>query len=698
VTAATDHSPALSAGLALLRNNQLRSAEAIFEALARDSDEAAAWHFLGVARHVLQKRASAIEAFERAIARGPSSADPVAALSVVLGQENRWGEAEQVLRQGLERMPGDAGLHFNIAVALEHRGADAEARKHYDAALAAAPGHAGALLNRGALHLRHFSHEEALADFEALLAIRPDSVDGLLNRSRALLQLHRDDEALAAARAAARIAPARDEARKSAAVALVSMGHLEAAAEEVRGLDPTWDSLLAYAARALQRQDICDWRDREQGIQAVRQLLRRPDVAVGPVEESIYMRMLAMPFTGEELRIAANAAAHAVKPAPATAPLVQPAPRERIRIGLVCEGVGHHPETYLLRRVASDIDRRRFEVRLYALNPDDGTPLRPDFAAKAEAFADLSALPSGTIVDFLRREELDIAFDAGGYFLPSRPEIFKARVAPTQVAYLATPGPHGEGLVDYRLSDAMTTPPELQPFWTEKLVLIPAPHWVHDNSNVIGPPGTRADHGLPPAGFVFCCITQAWKLEPESFSIWMRLMREVPGSVLWLLDCGERTNRNLRAAAVTRGVAEERLVFAPRVPLEAHLGRLQHADLFLDTFYFNAQTTAIDALWAGVPLVTRTRTTMASRLASTFVVSAGLPELVTVTSSAYEAVALRMAQEPERLADCKRRLVEARRSAPLFDTVARVRAFERAVEAMVARQRAGLPPDTLQIE
>lgn len=698
MTAATDHSPALSAGLALLRNNQLRSAEAVFEALARDSNDPGAWHYLGVTRHVLHKRAAAIEAFQRAIARGASAADPFAALSVVLGQENRWREAEDVLLQGLERLPGDAGLHFNIAVALEQRGADADACKHYDAALAAAPDHADALLNRGALRLRHSAHEEALADFDAVLAVQPDSADALLNRSRALLQLHRDDEALAAARAAARIAPTRDEARKSAAVALASMGHLGAAAEEVRGIDPTWDSLMAYTARALQRQDICDWRDREAGIEAVRQLLRRPDVAVGPIEESIYMRMLAMPFTSEELRIAANAAANAIKPAPATAPLVLPSQRERIRIGLVCEGVGRHPETYLLRRVASDIDRRRFELRLYALNPDDGTPMRRDFAAKAEAFADLSALDSGTIVDFLRREELDVAFDAAGYFLPGRPEVFKARIAPIQVSYLATPGPHGEGLVDYRLSDAMTTPPELQTVWTEKLVLVPAPHWVHDNRNVIGQPGVRADHGLPAQGIVFCCITQAWKLEPESFGIWMRLLREVSGSALWLLDCGAATNRNLRVRADANGVAPERLVFAPRVELDAHLGRLQHADIFLDTFYFNAQTTAIDALWAGVPLVTRTRTTMASRLASTFVRSAGLPELVTDSSLAYEAAALRLAREPGWLADCKRRLVEARRSAPLFDTAARVRAFERAVEAMVARQLAGLPPDTLQVE
>ncbi|HWA39917.1 MAG TPA: tetratricopeptide repeat protein [Burkholderiales bacterium] len=692
-----DDSPALRAGLALLRNNQASSAEAVLETAARDSDEALAWHYLGVARHALQKRAGAIEAFRRAIERGARSADPFAALAVALGQEGRWCEAESVLLDGLARLPDDAGLHFNVAVALEHRGADEQALEHYDAALAARPEHAGARLNRGALHLRYANLDKALADFDALVEAEPQSVEALLNRARTYLQLHQDDHALRDARAAARLAPDRHEARKSAAVALASMGYLEAAEAEVRGIDPAWDSVAAYAARALQRQDLCDWRDRDEGIAAVRELLRRPNGGKGFVEESIYMRMLAMPFDSEELRLAANAAAAAIHCVPATEPIASRPPQGRIRVGFVCEGVGRHPETYLLRRVVGDMDRARFEVRLYALNRDDGTGLRRDFASRADAFADLSGMDSPAIVSRLRKEALDIAFDAGGYFLPARPEIFKTRVAPVQAAYLATPGPHGEGLVDYRLSDAQTTPPELQGVWTEKLVLLPAPHWVHDDSNVIAPAGTRAEHGLPAEGFVFCCITQAWKLEPESFSIWMRLLRAIEGSVLWLLDSGAAVNRNLRAAASSRGVAAERLVFAPRVELDAHLGRLQHAGLFLDTFYFNAQTTAIDALWAGVPLVTRTRATMASRLASTFVRSAGLGDLVTDSSEAYEATALRLAREPGRLAHYRNLLVSGRGSAPLFDTGSRVRAVERAIEAMVGRSRAGLPPETLVV-
>jgi predicted O-linked N-acetylglucosamine transferase (SPINDLY family) len=698
VTSAADATSALRAGVALLRNQQVGSAEALLEPLARESGSALAWHYLGVARHLLHKRPSAIEAFRQSLARDDSNPDTYAALAVVLGQLGNWAEAEGVLLEGLKRLPDHPGLHFNIAVALENRGAHTQALRHYDATLAEEPGHPGALLNRGALHFRHDRHASALADFDLLVAHEPDSVDGLVNRARALLKLHRDDEALQTSRAALRLAPEHRDARLCAAITIASTGNLEAATREARNLDPTWNAAAVYAARALLRQDICLWHDRDRAMEVVRRLLHGPDAGACLNDSGVYMRMLAMPFTGDELRIAANAVAAAVTAAPASAPLVVPVGRERVRIGLICEGVGRHPETYLLRRIASDVDRSRFEVRLYALNRDDGTVLRQDFAARAEAFADLSNLDSGAIVDCLRREELDVAFDAAGYFLPGRPEIFKARVAPIQVAYLATPGPHGEGLMDYRLSDALTTPSELQPLWTEKLVLLPAPHWIHDNSNVIGPPGSREDHGLPRQGFVFCCITQAWKLEPESFSIWMRLLRALEGSVLWLLDCGEATNGNLRAAAEARGVAAERLVFAPRVELEAHLGRLQHAGLFLDTFYFNAQTTAIDALWAGVPLITRTRTTMASRLASTFVRSAGLETLITDSSDAYEAMALRLATHPIELARCREALVAARRSAPLFDTAARIRAFERAVDAMVARQRAGLPPEMLVVE
>lgn len=683
--------------MALLRTNQALTAEPILEALTRESGGARAWHYLGVARHLLRKLQPALDAFRRSIAIDPAFAESYSALAVVLGQTGDWAQAERILVQGLAHLPDDPRLHFNLAVALEHRGADAAALEHYDLALRIRPEYSEASLNRGAQHLRKGRYASALEDFDAILARQPNSVDALVNRSRTLLQMHRDDEALATARAALRVAPGRAEARLSAAMALASIGSLEAARREMAAHDPAWDAAAAYVGLAIQRQEACEWRDRDQLIGTVRSVLDSPERLVSVSDFGSYVHMLSMPFAADELRRVADAVASRVASCEARVPLAASPRHARVRIGFFCEGVGRHPQTYLLRRVASELDRTRFELRLYALNADDGTALRRDFAARADAFTDVSALDSGAIVDLARRDQLDIALDGAGYFQPARPEIFKARVAPIQAAYLASPGPHGRGLVDYRLSDAWTTPPETQSAWTEKLVLLPAPHWTFDNSIVAGPGGLRADHGLPRRGFVFCCMTQAWKLEPESFSVWMRLLRAVEGSVLWLLDSG-LANERLRATAAAHGVDPARLVLARRLDLEDHLGRLTHADVFLDTFYYNAQTTAIDALWAGVPLVTRVGTTMASRLASTFVRSAGLDSLVTGSSQAYEAMALRLAREPQLLRQCRERLVAARRTAPVFDTVARVRMFERAIVAMVERHRAGLPPDMLVVE
>lgn len=668
----------------------------MFEEAARASNSARAWYYLGVARHLLGKLPAAAEALRRSLAIDPSEPEVPCALAAVLGQAGQWDEAERVLTNGLALAPRHAGLHFNLAVALEHRGAHPEALAHYDAALASEASHRQALLNRGALHLRNARAADALADFDSLLRSDPTSVDGLLNRSRALLALHRDAEALQAAGDAMRRAPHRKDARRTAALSLASMGRLADAAKILGAADPHWDARVAYVGRAMERQGVCLWHDRERVMQVIRELLSEGRAAE-LADPGLLTRLLGTPLSSEEILPVAAAVAGAVRAPACATPLSTPKPPAKVRVGFFSAGVGWNPEAFLLRRIVSDLDRRQFEVSLYALNRDDGTSLRTDFASRADRFVDFSMLDSAAVVDRARREELDIAIDCTGYLKPGRPEVFKARVAPVQAAYISSPCTAGPGIVDYRLSDALTTPREAQPFWAEKLILLPAPHWVHDNSLVPGDAGSRAGHGLPRDGFVFCCINQSWKIEPEAFSIWMRVMRAVDRSVLWLLDYGE-ANQNLRAFASAHGVAPERLVFAKRVPLEQHLGRLGHAGLFLDTFYFNAQTTSLDALWAGLPVVTREGATMASRLAATFVRCAGLPELVARTSEEYEATALRLATSPGELARLRERLVAARSSAPVFDTPTRVRAFGRALIAMVERQRRGLPPDMLLID
>jgi predicted O-linked N-acetylglucosamine transferase (SPINDLY family) len=592
-------------------------------------------------------------------------------------------------------------VHFNLAVLLEARGESGAARSHYEHALELEPHHAAARLNLGALKLDAGDAGGALQDFDAVIGQSP-SADAHANRARALLALFRDDEALTAADAALAIDSRHMPARLDRVAALASLGRVEEAercmppGQEVaselhaRGFDRPPRALDLYFARAFERQATCDWSDRDQLILRLRAMLTSVS------DSAMRFKALALPLSGAEQRILAEHVAE-VLPAGKAPYIAKGSPQQKIRIGFLSANVTAHAEAFLLRRVLTDLDRRRYHVRLYGLNRSDGTDVEMRLRRAVDVFADLSAMTAPQMVERLRAEDLDLLIETSGFLRGARPEVLKARVAPVQASYLSIPATLGGGLVDYRISDAWTTPPDTQADWPEKLVLLPPPHFAYDNAIWRGAAGSRAGHGLPPAGPVLCCMNQAFKIEPEAFGVWMRVLGAVPQAVLWLLDEGPLFRANLSREAKARGVAPERLIFSPRVPLEAHLGRLAHADLFLDTFCCNAHTTALDALWAGLPVLTLRGTTMASRIASTFVRSVGLDDLVAETAGQYERKALQLASDPAALQRLKTALAR-RASTPLFDTPARVRALERAFSAMIERHRAGLPPDTLIIE
>ncbi len=684
------------AGAALINARQFASAERVLDQATRESNDPKAWELLGAARHALGKRSGAIEAFSRALEIDPAQSDAACALALVLAEEQRWAEAEAGLRRALRTAPAAVQVHFNLAVLLERRSAADEALDHYGRAIEAAGYHEGALLNRGALKMRLGRPEEGLDDFDAIVRRNPKFAEAHVNRNRALLILHRDAEALDAAHAALALAPSAHNARLAKALALASLGRIEEARASMRDTHPDWDAEAIFVARGIERQDGCDWRDREALVSLLRRQLASENGAASPIGAGLMHRLLALPMTNREILRAASGLARSLQ-TPEYPGLPQGSGQDRIRIAIISAGVSVHPDYFLLCGTLKVIDRKRFEVILVALNSDDGSAARKEMAAAADRFIDASAMDPSSIVERLRSERLDLAVDTAGYFLAARPGVLKARVAPVQAAYLGTPSTYGEGLADYRLSDALTTPAAMQPEWAEKLVLLPASHHAYAYSGDAAAPGSRRAHGLPSEGIVLCCFNQSFKIEPEAFGIWMRLLQAVPGSVLWLLDEGERTRSNLQSAAQERGVSPGRLVFAPRVSFADHLGRLQHADVFLDTFHYNAVTTAFDTLWAGVPIVTRAGNTMASRLGASIAASAGLRELVTNSSQEYEAIALKLATDPAFRARCRHVAGAARSSTPAFDLQGRVRALETAFEAMVRRQRAGLAPALLEI-
>jgi predicted O-linked N-acetylglucosamine transferase (SPINDLY family) len=349
--------------------------------------------------------------------------------------------------------------------------------------------------------------------------------------------------------------------------------------------------------------------------------------------------------------------------------------------------------------VLAERDVDRFEYLVYALNADDGSTFRSAIAGAADLFIDASAWSTKQVVKRMRADRLDLLVDLSGNLEGSRPEILAARAAPVQANFIGPPCTLGPGLLDYRVSDAFATPPAHQADWHEHLVLLPVPHWTYDAAQPIGDPGSRDYHGLPRDRIVYCAFHQAFKISPDAFAVWMRLLRQTPDSVLWLLDGGALMRANLSREAQLSGTDPARLIFAPYAEnLEAHLARQRHADLFLDTLYYGAQTTAADALYVGLPVLTCPGNTMMSRLAGAFLHGVGMPELVADSLDNYESKALELARNPALLAQAKEKLQQARATAPLFATRDRVRALERAFVAMIERQRAGLAPATLRVD
>jgi predicted O-linked N-acetylglucosamine transferase (SPINDLY family) len=361
-------------------------------------------------------------------------------------------------------------------------------------------------------------------------------------------------------------------------------------------------------------------------------------------------------------------------------------------VGYFSADFSNHATLHLLAGLFEHHDRVKFEVTAFSFGPESQDPMRRRLEAACE-FIDVRERPDREVALLARERQIDIAVDLKGFTQDCRPGIFALRAAPVQVSYLGYPGTLGAPYMDYLIADRVLIPPESAQFYSEKIVYLPDSYQVNDAARVIAERVfSRAELGLPAAGFVYCCFNNNYKITPATFDGWMRILRQVPGSVLWLLEDNAGAAGNLRAAAEARGVSAARLVFAPRLPVADHLARQRAGDLFLDTLPCNAHTTASDALWAGLPLLTCLGESFAGRVAGSLLAAVGLSELITGSQAEYEALAVGLARDPGRLAGIRTRLAAQRLTAPLFNTELTTRRLEAAYEALVERHRAGLVP------
>jgi protein O-GlcNAc transferase len=370
-----------------------------------------------------------------------------------------------------------------------------------------------------------------------------------------------------------------------------------------------------------------------------------------------------------------------------------------LRVGYFSADMRDHPVGHVLAPLIERHDRDRVEAIAFSFGPPTRDEARVRLEGAFHRFLDVRAEGAAAIAERARELELDIAVDLMGHTKGARPAIFAHRAAPVQAQYLGLPGTTGAPFIDYLVADATVVPPAEVEHYTEKLAWVRGVALVGDPDRAIAPRPTRAEAGLPETGTVFCCFCKNTKITPDAFAAWMRILAVVEGSVLWLSQVGPSPTRNLRAEAAQRGIAPERVVFAPRVEhISEHLARMGLADLFLDTFHYTGHVTTSDALFAGLPVITRLGDAFPARVSASLLLAAGLPELVARSTAEYEDLAVALARDPARRRGYRERLALAREGSAIFDPARLARDLEALYERMVERHRAGLAPDHVRLE
>ncbi len=590
-------------------------------------------------------------AWRDVLAADPDEAEALFHLGNLERERGQHDRAVAHYRQALNRAPGHAGVLNNLGLAYEAQGHTDQAEACYRQVLAAAPNHPDALANLANIQFGREDFAAAAASYERSFAIRRDVPASVWVR-RALAQRSSGDVAGAedSLREAAQIAPDDTDVQINLASACAER-HRWIAAEpallRALTLDPGNPYALSMLAHA--RQHRCDWPGLGELFAAINRQLEDGD-ARRPHPANPFP-VLAMPTSPRAQLHAAQRWARGFAPSPPLPrPMVGVADGERLRIGFVSSDFREHPMAHLQVEHWEKIDRGRFEIYAYSLLPRDGSAIGQRVAAAFDHYADVSGDALRAIVQRIRDDRIAILFDLNGYTTHSREHLFAQRPAPIQINSIGFPGTLGANWYDYILVDRFAAADAMQPFYVEQLWPMPHSFYPSDTTRAPqGPPPSRAECGLPEQGFVFCCFNKAYKILPDVFAIWMRLLRAVPDSVLWLLESGPDAAQNLRQAARRAGVDPARLQFATYVAVEEHLARHAVADLFVDTFPYGAHTTTNDALLAGLPVLTCAGETLVSRIAGSQLHAIGLPELVTTSLAAYEALALRLAGEPASL-------------------------------------------------
>jgi predicted O-linked N-acetylglucosamine transferase (SPINDLY family) len=680
-------------GNALLSVGKPREALAsLNQALRLKPDYMVALYNRANALRELKRFAEALESYERVLRAQPDDVQALNNKALVLIELGRLAEALDCLEQLLLVSPQDFDAwcgRGNVLLAMKRY---EDALRTHTRALEIRPGHVGSLINRGlALRMLH-RYAEALSDYDEALRQAPDSVLALTNRGNVLLATGQNEAALAHYEKALGLAPGTPDSLYNRGAALRELHRYSESAQSFAALLKI-DPEHAYALGNLfhLRMDSCDWSD-------YRDLTSRLHTALEADQRVINPLSLLLLDEAPQIQLScARAYMEEKHPQQAvSAAVVEQS--TKIRVAYISADFREHPVSYLLAGTLEKHDRTHFEILGISLRAAEDTELGRRVRAACDQFIEVADRSDPEVAGLLREMGVDVAVDLMGLTQGMRMGIFAHRAAPVQVNYLGYAGTLGAPYMDYVLADGVVIPRGEERWYSEKVVRLPHCYLPNDDLRQIAAAPTRTQAGLPAEGVVLCAFTNAYKINPPVFDIWMRLLREVPQSVLWLRTVGPEVRGNLLREAESRGVDPQRIVFAPHVASMAeHLGRHQLADLYLDTLPYNAHSTTCDALWAGVPVITCAGGSFASRVATSALEAIGLPELIGGSLEEYGRLALELACDARKRQQLRVRLAQNRITMPLFDTAGYTRGLESAYRLMHQRSRQTLAPEAFDV-
>ncbi len=698
------------------------------QVLAQDPGNAVAWHHIGLIEHVSGNHAAAAECIDKAVACKPDYAQAYANLTAVLRAAWRFDAAIESAKKAIALDPSFAPAHSNLGNVLEDKGDLEAALAAYLESCRLDPFFVQGHTNAADVLRKLGRHAAGLKVCEAISTKRPDAATPYFCAGNILRDLLRPDESAAAYRQALALRPDYPEVHCNLGNILQHRGDIEGAIAAYRraiALKPDMaeahcnigaafeterripEAIDAYSTALALNPDLlgvctqlsflrrcaCDWAGPPEAEADLAERIARYQ---NPIPPFALLSMEIAPAT--QLKVARLwAGSMRAKPA-FVHRRPDPGGRGKLKIGYLSADFHRHATAHLMAELFERHDRARFEINAYSLGKDDRSEMRYRLGQAFDRFVDLHELDDMGAAQRINADGVDILVELKGYTQQARSEIAAFRPAPIQVNFVGYPGTMGADFIDYVIADPITLPMDQQAFYDEQIVHLPDCYQPNDSRRRIADKTpSRAECGLPERGFVFCCFNNSYKITPKFFAIWMRLLAGVPGSVLWLFGANELVRGNLQNEAKRAGIDPARLVFAPRTGVAEHLARQRLADLFLDTLPYNAHTTTSDALWVGLPVVTVIGETFAGRVAASLLHAVGLPELVTHSLPDYEALALRLACDPARLADIRRKLHANRLTHPLFDCARYTRHLEAAFARMWEIFAAGGAPESFAL-